>query len=99
MFKYALLGTNLDKNFVWLLDPAPFFENFTKLYFDTKHKKQAWAQGSEICGALFSEKVPVMANIRCCPNLCITLDLALPTKSFNESLRANSRQWLKHYIK
>ena len=32
-------GPNLDKNNIQLLDPVPFYENYTKLYFDAKYLK------------------------------------------------------------
>ena len=34
-----LSGPNLDKNSVQLSDPALFYENYTKLYFDPKEEK------------------------------------------------------------
>ena len=35
-------GINLDKNSVWLSDPAPLYKNYTNLYFDAKRLKRGW---------------------------------------------------------
>ena len=46
-------GPNLDKDSVWILDPAPFYENYKKLYFDAKLLKSDVNRGGEIWDALF----------------------------------------------
>lgn len=47
-----------------LSDPAPN----TMLYFDAKYLKPILDRGGEICGAIFSKKVPLLTNIGHCPN-------------------------------
>ena len=42
---------------VWLSNSAPFYENFTELYFDVKHLEKGLNRRGEIFGAFFSKKV------------------------------------------
>ena len=71
-------GINLDKNSVWLSDPAPLYKNYTNLYFDAKRLKRGW----KTCGGwgvgggrgilwcpFFSKKVPFLVNIGCCSDI------------------------------
>ena len=62
-------GPNLDKNSVRLSDCAPFYENYTKLYFDAKCLKTGLNMGWLNLGCFFSQKVPFLANIGRCPNV------------------------------
>ena len=64
----GILGFNLHKNSLRLSDPAPFYENYSKLFFDVKHLRQVGTEGGEIRGAPFSKKVSFLANIGRCPN-------------------------------
>ena len=56
---------SLDLYRVRLSNVAPFYENYTKLYFDAKHKT---------FGDLFSKKVPFLSKIERYPKF---LDYAL----------------------
>ena len=68
-FLFTKSGPNIDKNSIWLSDPALFYENYTKLYFDPKHEKTGLNGGGKSYSALFfSKKVSFLANIRCCHN-------------------------------
>ena len=50
-------GHILDLCCIRLSNAAPFWENYTKLYFDEKHlEKGLNRDGGEIFGALFSKK-------------------------------------------
>ena len=51
-----LTGHMLDPYCVRLSKAAPFFENYTKLYFDAKHRNLIG--GREIFGTLSSKKGP-----------------------------------------
>ena len=46
-------GPNLDKNSIQFSDPALFYENYTKFYFDPKHEKTGLNRGGKSCSALF----------------------------------------------
>ena len=65
----------LDLYCVQLSNAAPFCKNYIKLCFDAKHLEKGLNRG-EIFGALFSEKVPFLANIECFPKF---LEYALPS--------------------
>ena len=53
---------------VWLSNAAPFCENYANLYFDAKHlEKGLNTRELEFFGPFFHTKVPILANIECCP--------------------------------
>ena len=72
MLKYGNLilpaGHILDLYCVCLSSDAPFCENYTKLFFVYFDAKGLNKGAGKIFGALFSKKVPFLANIERCPN-------------------------------
>ena len=49
-------GSNLHKNNVWLSDPAPFYVNYWKIYFDAKHLKTGWNRVVKFVAHVFQRK-------------------------------------------
>ena len=59
---------NLDLSCTRQLEAAPFYENYTKLYFDATTQKRNSIEGGEIFAAILFKKVPFLANIGRLPN-------------------------------
>ena len=68
---WTSLGDIVDLYCVLLSNAASFWENYAKLYFDSKHLEKGLNKGGrvwgEFFGALFSKKVPFLAKMELCP--------------------------------
>ena len=91
--KICSSGHILDLHCVRLLNAAPFSEYYAKFYFDAKHLEKGLKRGGRVKfmgpffkkSALFHKKMPLLANIKCCPKFLEYAQLIPPPGKISPS--------------